>query len=52
MKKNEASLTSLISAFGRAYHSKYDTPKIFDDYIAKEIITQKEFSDIRENMIN
>lgn len=51
MKNNESSLTSLISAFGRAYHSKYDTPKIFDDFIAKDLITQKEFSDIRENMI-
>ncbi|GGP16917.1 class I SAM-dependent methyltransferase [Oceanobacillus neutriphilus] len=51
MENNESSLTSLISAFGRAYHSKYDTPKIFDDFIAKDFITQKEFSDIRENMI-
>ncbi|MBU5467039.1 class I SAM-dependent methyltransferase [Virgibacillus sp. MSJ-26] len=51
MEKNESSLTSLISAFGRAYHSKYDTPKIFDDYIAKDLITQKEFEDIRKNMI-
>ncbi|HLR72114.1 MAG TPA: class I SAM-dependent methyltransferase [Pseudogracilibacillus sp.] len=51
MEKNKSSLTSLISAFGRAYHSKYDTPKIFDDFIAKDLITQKEFRDIRENMI-
>lgn len=51
MEKNESSLTSLISAFGRAYHSKYDTPKIFDDCIAKDLITQKEFANIRENMI-
>ncbi|MDQ0859670.1 O-methyltransferase involved in polyketide biosynthesis [Bacillus sp. V2I10] len=51
MKKNESSLTSLISSFGRAYHSKYDTPKIFDDFIAKDLITQKEFADIRENLI-
>lgn len=52
MKKNESSLTSLISAFGRAYHSKYDTPKIFDDFIASDLITQEEFANIRENMIN
>ncbi|UOQ48956.1 class I SAM-dependent methyltransferase [Gracilibacillus caseinilyticus] len=53
MKKNESSLTSLISAFGRAYHSKYDdNPKIFDDFIAKDLITEEEFTDIRENMTN
>ncbi|MBS4189320.1 class I SAM-dependent methyltransferase [Bacillus sp. FJAT-49705] len=51
MKKNESSLTSLISTFARAYHSKYDTPKIFDDFIAKDFITQKEFADISENMM-
>lgn len=51
MKNNESSLTSLISAFGRAHHSMYDTPKIFDDFVAKDLITDKEYSDIRENMI-
>ena len=51
MKSNESSLTSLVSAFSRAYHSKYDTPKIFDDFIAKVIITDKEFHDISQNMI-
>lgn len=51
MRQNESSLTALIAAFGRAYHSKYDTPKIFDDFIAKDLISQKEFSDISENMI-
>lgn len=51
MKQNESSLTSLISAFGRAYHSAYDTPKIFDDFIAKDLITEKEFADISQNMI-
>ncbi|MDN4603613.1 class I SAM-dependent methyltransferase [Paenibacillus sp. F6_3S_P_1C] len=51
MKPNETSITSLISAFGRAYHCQYDTPLIFDDYIAKELITPQEFLDIRENMI-
>ncbi|WP_163857271.1 class I SAM-dependent methyltransferase [Paenibacillus elgii] len=51
MKPNESSLTSLVSAFGRAYHSQNDKPKIFDDFLAMDIITPKEFSDIRENMI-
>lgn len=51
MKQNESSITSLISAFGRAYHCQYDTPLIFDDFIASALITSQEFSDIRENMI-
>ncbi|MDZ5473389.1 class I SAM-dependent methyltransferase [Bacillus sp. 31A1R] len=52
MKKNESSLTSLISAFGRAYHSKFDEPKIFDDFISAELITEEEFAGISKNMIN
>ncbi|KEQ27731.1 class I SAM-dependent methyltransferase [Paenibacillus tyrfis] len=51
MKPNESSLTSLVSAFGRAYHSQNDTPKIFDDFLAIDLISPKELSDIRENMI-
>ncbi|WP_088103105.1 class I SAM-dependent methyltransferase [Halalkalibacter urbisdiaboli] len=51
MKQNESSVTSLVSAFARAYHSQYDSPIIFDDFIAKDLISQEEFSMIRENMI-
>ncbi|KAA6452074.1 class I SAM-dependent methyltransferase [Bacillus swezeyi] len=51
MKRDESSLTSFISAFGRAYHSQFDEPKIFDDHIAKDLISQHEFHDIKENMI-
>ncbi|MGM2839464.1 class I SAM-dependent methyltransferase [Bacillus cereus group sp. Bce002] len=51
MKKGEASITSLVSAFGRAYHSEFDNPKIFDDYVAKEFISQKERNDIEMNMV-
>lgn len=42
MKQNESSVTSLVSAFARAYHSQYDTPKIFDDFIAKDLISKLE----------
>ncbi|HWO76546.1 MAG TPA: class I SAM-dependent methyltransferase [Bacillus sp. (in: firmicutes)] len=52
MKQNESSITALISAFSRAYHSQHDQPIIFDDYIAKNLLTQKEFSEISQNMIN
>ncbi|TBX77381.1 SAM-dependent methyltransferase [Bacillus mycoides] len=51
MKKGEASITSLVSAFGRAYHSEFDSPKIFDDYLAEEFISPKERHDIEMNMV-
>ena len=52
MKQNESSLTSLVSAFGRAYHHKYDTPKIFDDFIANDLLSEEEFSAVSKNMMN
>ncbi|MFF1992175.1 class I SAM-dependent methyltransferase [Bacillus mycoides] len=51
MKQGEASVTSLVSAFGRAYHSEFDSPKIFDDYVAKDLISQKERNNIEMNMV-
>jgi methyltransferase (TIGR00027 family) len=51
LKQNESSLTSLVSAFGRAYHSKHDTPKIIDDYLAQDLISPQEFADISKNMV-
>ncbi|MFV8521349.1 class I SAM-dependent methyltransferase [Bacillus albus] len=51
MKKGESSVTSLVSAFGRAYHSEFDRPKIFDDSVAKDFISKKERNEIEMNMV-
>ena len=51
LKQGEASVTSLVSAFSRAYHSEFDSPKIFDDYVAKDFISQKERNNIETNMV-
>ena len=50
-EKGESSVTSLVSAFSRAYHSEFDRPKIFDDYVAKEFISQQERNSIETNMV-
>ncbi|MGG1680334.1 class I SAM-dependent methyltransferase [Neobacillus sp. NRS-1170] len=52
MKQNESSITALIASFSRAYHSQNDLPIIFNDYLAKDLLSQREFSEIRDNMIN
>ena len=50
-QKKESSITSLISAFARAYHVEHDEPIIFNDFAARKLITPEEFAAIGENMI-
>ena len=51
MNKGNSSITSLISAFARTHHSQFDSPIIFDDFIAKKLISKIEYHTIKENMI-
>lgn len=48
----QKSLTALVSAFSRAYHSTQNTEKVkvFDDYFAKKILTEDEYEQIASNM--
>jgi methyltransferase (TIGR00027 family) len=46
----QKSMTALVSAFSRAYHSVQNTEKVFDDYLAKDILTQCEYEQIATNM--
>jgi len=46
MEKGKSSMTSLISSFARAYHSENDNPKIFDDFLAKKLISSQEYNQI------
>lgn len=46
----QKSMTALVSAFSRAYHSVHNTEKVFDDYLAKDILTESEFQQIASNM--
>ncbi|MCG3088916.1 class I SAM-dependent methyltransferase [Sporosarcina cyprini] len=52
MENQQASFTSVLTAFGRAYHSRFDTPKIFDDFLVNDLIAEKEFEEISRNMVN
>ncbi|AWE07265.1 SAM-dependent methyltransferase [Lysinibacillus sp. 2017] len=50
MKNNESSLTSLVSAFSRAYHVKEDYPIIFNDTVAQHFLSNEEYNAISSNM--
>lgn len=45
-------MTARICAFSRAYHSMHNEVKIFDDPIAKKLLSQEEYAVISENMSN
>lgn len=44
------SFTALISAFARAYHAEHNVVKIFDDRLARELLTDEEYMNISSNM--
>ncbi|CDN42148.1 hypothetical protein BN871_AV_00360 [Paenibacillus sp. P22] len=44
------SLTALVSAFSRAYHAEHNPVKIFDDRIARQLLTDEEYDSISANM--
>ncbi len=43
MQDSQVSKTALGTAFMRAYHAAHDYPKIFDDFLARQIITETEY---------
>lgn len=43
-------MTALVSAFARAYHSKNEQVKIYDDTLAEKILTKQEYESIKKNM--
>ena len=50
MGNKTASVTALITAYGRAYHSMNESPKIFDDFLAQQLITKEEHENISNNL--
>lgn len=44
------SMTALVSAFSRAYHSINNEVKIFDDTVAKKLLTEEEYTQIAKSM--
>lgn len=50
MPENQVSITALVTAFARAYHARYDTPKIFDDFLAPQLFTEEQHTFFSQNL--
>ena len=44
---NKASITALMSAFGRAFHTENEDHPVFADHLAKELITAEEYAAVQ-----
>jgi methyltransferase (TIGR00027 family) len=50
MDATKGSLTAVVTAFIRAYHATGDGPKVFDDFMARELFTEEERRLIGSNL--
>jgi methyltransferase (TIGR00027 family) len=51
MKEKDPSFTAMMTAYVRAYHSMRDTQKIFDDFLAYNLIPEEKRAHIEKIMI-
>lgn len=49
---NNFSTTSLMSAFGRAYHAENEIKPVFDDYLAKDLLSNEEYTNMQNAILN
>lgn len=49
---NKASLTALMSSFGRIYHAKNDQPIIFSTVLSRKLMTETEYQQIQGYMLD
>ncbi|MTV50068.1 SAM-dependent methyltransferase [Heliobacillus mobilis] len=52
MGNNKVSRTAILTAIYRAYHSRYDNEKVFDDYMAYQLLREDEYKSFVEQMVN
>ena len=44
---NKASITALMSSFGRAFHAENEEHPVFEDHLAKELMTEEEYMSVQ-----
>ena len=48
---NKASITALMSSFGRAFHTENEEYPVFADYLAKELMTEEEYTSVQNYIL-
>ena len=48
---NQASITALMSSFGRAFHAENEEHPVFADHLAKELMTEEEYAAVQNYLL-
>ena len=48
---NQASITALMSSFGRVFHAENEEHPVFADYLAKELMTPEEYATVQSYLL-
>ena len=48
---NKASITALMSAFGRAFHAENEDHPVFADHLAKKLMTAEEYAAVQSYIL-
>jgi methyltransferase (TIGR00027 family) len=51
MEQNQLSLTAIMTAYMRAYHANYDTPKVVDDFLAYRLLPEERRAIIEQGLL-
>jgi methyltransferase (TIGR00027 family) len=51
LEQDQISITAIMTAFMRGYHATYDTPKIFDDFLACRLLPEDRRSMIEQGFL-
>ena len=49
---NKASITALMSSFGRAFHEENEENPVFADHLAKKFMTEEEYAAVQEHILS
>ena len=47
---NNFSMTALVSAFSRAWHAENNEVRVFNDSVARKLLSDEEYRGIADNM--
>lgn len=50
--ERKASITALMSSFGRAFHAEHEEHPVFADHLARALMTDEEYAAVQSDILS